>query len=265
MSTTPLPDLHVAIPFSPVTVKLTDYVVGHLAKTRPVAASPNRHALIEAAWGACQKISSHALTTGVLLMADINSLLPEHLERIKAEGDVYVHKLAEHVHISKLTAHNINGLQVIDPLEGTVTGLRHFAQDLLQGNPPVLSDEWQIAYRASRSNAALGGIKFSLARGHTVWASAVRALAPEHWLGIYQYGDAYLRLTAHSSPDTSFSHGERTRSRSDAWDEVCCFRGRTTRSMPCNNGSRSCPFREQEREMERGRGGRERDDYGLSL
>ncbi len=114
---------------------------------------------------------------------------------------------------------------------------------------PMTLDQMDKIKGQRKALAALENICESVARRQPLNASDVQKLTLHHLEEITAKGDAYLSgiLTRMLS--------ETGNSFDDAWDEICCFHGRTTRTRPCNGLSLGCPFR---RERTRD-GGRERE------
>lgn len=142
---------------------------------------------------------------------------------------------------------------VFNSATGATEKLADYVAGLLGGDskPPDFATIDQIdRIKAQRkARAAFDNICESVARREPLNASDIQNLTLSHLEDIKAKGDAYLSgLLTRMLSET----GNRLE---DAWEEICCFRGRTTRTIPCNGRSLGCPFR-PERERD---GGRERE------
>jgi hypothetical protein len=147
---------------------------------------------------------------------------------------------------------------VFNSATGATETLADFVARLLgdgseQPDPATL-DQMDKIKAQRKARAALDNICESVARRQPLNASDVQNLTLHHLQEINANGDAYLRgILTRMLSETGDSFD-------DAWDEICCFHGRTTRTIPCNGLARDCPFR---RDRTHGRdrdGGRE---YGM--
>jgi|GEM_PF-4980411 hypothetical protein len=144
---------------------------------------------------------------------------------------------------------------VFNSATGATEKLADYVAGLLGGDDkppdPATLDQMDKIKAQRKALHALDNICESVARRQPLNASDVQNLTPRHLEEITAKGDAYLSgiLTRMlSQTGNSFD---------DAWDEICCFHGRTTRTIPCTGRSLGCPFRpERERDC-----GRERE-YG---